>query len=32
MTTYVREGHGWYGASLLDTYAKTIKFIKENVY
>jgi acetyl esterase/lipase len=32
MTTYVREGHGWYGVSLLDTYAKTIKFIKENVY
>jgi acetyl esterase/lipase len=31
MTVYPSEGHGWYGTSLLDTYAKTIKFIKENV-
>jgi acetyl esterase/lipase len=32
MTTYSHEGHGWYGPNLVDTYAKTIKFIKENVY
>lgn len=32
MTTYALEGHGWYGKNLVDTYAKTIQFIKENVY
>jgi len=32
MTTYRGEGHGWYGTNLMDTYAKTISFIKENVY
>lgn len=32
MTAYALEGHGWYGKNLLDTYAKTIQFIKENVY
>lgn len=32
MTVYPNEGHGWYGNNLLDTYQKTIKFIKENVY
>jgi acetyl esterase/lipase len=32
LTIYPREGHGWYGANLLDTYAKTITFIKENVH
>lgn len=31
MTTYALEGHGWYGKNLVDTYAKTVKFIKENV-
>lgn len=31
MTAYAMEGHGWYGKNLLDTYAKTIHFIKENV-
>jgi acetyl esterase/lipase len=31
MTAYAAEGHGWYGKNLLDTYAKTIQFIKENV-
>jgi len=32
LTTYPTEGHGWYAANLLDTYAKTINFIKENVH
>lgn len=32
MTVYTGEGHGWYGNNLLDTYQKTIEFIKENVY
>jgi acetyl esterase/lipase len=32
MTTYSQEGHGWYGTNLLDTYTKTVSFIKENVY
>ncbi len=31
MTVYSAEGHGWYGNNLLDTYQKTIEFIKENV-
>jgi len=31
MTVYQGEGHGWYGNNLLDTYQKTIDFIKENV-
>lgn len=31
MTSYSGEGHGWYGANLLDTYAQAVKFIKENV-
>jgi dipeptidyl aminopeptidase/acylaminoacyl peptidase len=31
MTVYEKEGHGWLGANLLDTYAKTISFINENV-
>jgi len=31
MTTYALEGHGWYGKNLLDTYRKTVHFIKENV-
>jgi acetyl esterase/lipase len=31
MNVYKGEGHGWYGANLLDTYKKTIRFIKENV-
>ena len=31
MTTYPTEGHGWYGANILDTYAKTIAFIQQNV-
>jgi acetyl esterase/lipase len=31
MTSYALEGHGWYGKNLLDTYTKTIRFIKENV-
>jgi acetyl esterase/lipase len=31
MTTYALEGHGWYGKNLVDTYAKTVKFVKENV-
>jgi len=32
MTSYTAEGHGWYGKNLSDTYAKTIRFIKENIY
>lgn len=32
MTIYQGEGHGWYGPNLLDTYQKTIDFIKENVF
>ena len=32
MTVYQGEGHGWYGNNLLDTYQKTIDFIKENVH
>ena len=31
LTVYPAEGHGWYGASLYDTYKKTADFIKENV-
>jgi acetyl esterase/lipase len=31
MTTYALEGHGWYGKNLVDTYTKTIQFIKQNV-
>ena len=31
MTVYPGEGHGWYGNNLVDTYQKTIDFIKENV-
>lgn len=31
ITFYQGEGHGWYGKNLLDTYQKTIDFIKENV-
>lgn len=31
MTSYASEGHGWYGKNLVDTYTKTIEFIKENV-
>ena len=31
MTSYPTEGHGWYGANILDTYAKTIAFIQQNV-
>lgn len=31
LTIYQGEGHGWYGNNLLDTYQKTIDFIKENV-
>ena len=31
MTAYGAEGHGWYGKNLSDTYAKTVKFLKENV-
>ena len=31
MTIYQGEGHGWVGNNLLDTYQKTIVFIKENV-
>ncbi|MEJ7676982.1 MAG: alpha/beta hydrolase [Segetibacter sp.] len=32
MTVYPGEGHGWYGNNLLDTYQKTIEFIKENIH
>lgn len=32
MTIYQGEGHGWYGNNLLDTYQKTVDFIKENVH
>lgn len=32
MTIYSGEGHGWQGNNLLDTYQKTIDFIKENVF
>jgi acetyl esterase/lipase len=32
MTSYVAEGHGWYGKNLSDTYNKTVEFIKENVH
>ncbi len=32
MTVYPGEGHGWYGNNLLDTYQKTIDFIKQNVH
>lgn len=32
MTVYEGEGHGWTGNNLLDTYQKTIDFIKGNVY
>ncbi len=32
MTVFTKEGHGWYGNNLLDTYGKVVKFIKENVY
>ncbi|HEX8675594.1 MAG TPA: alpha/beta hydrolase [Segetibacter sp.] len=31
LTVYSAEGHGWYGNNLLDTYQKTVEFIKENV-
>ena len=31
MITYPTEGHGWYGANILDTYTKTIAFIQQNV-
>jgi acetyl esterase/lipase len=31
MTVYPTEGHGWYGNNLVDTYAKAVRFIKENV-
>lgn len=31
MVTYPTEGHGWFDANLLDTYAKTIAFIQQNV-
>ena len=31
LTIYKNEGHGWFGDNLLDTYQKTINFIKENV-
>lgn len=31
-TVYSGEGHGWYGNNLVDTYQKTIDFIKENVF
>jgi len=31
MNVYVGESHGWYGSNLLDTYAKTIAFIQQNV-
>lgn len=32
MTVFTKEGHGWYGNNLQDTYEKVVKFIKENVY
>jgi acetyl esterase/lipase len=31
MTVYQNESHGWYGSNLLDTYAKTIAFVQQNV-
>ncbi len=31
MFTYVGEGHGWFGANMTDTYARTIAFVKANV-
>lgn len=31
MTIYPGEGHGWYGNNLVNTYQKTIDFIKANV-
>jgi acetyl esterase/lipase len=31
MVTYPTEGHGWYGANILDTYTKTVAFIQQNV-
>jgi acetyl esterase/lipase len=31
MTSYALEGHGWYGKNLVDTYSKTVEFIKKNV-
>jgi dipeptidyl aminopeptidase/acylaminoacyl peptidase len=31
MKLYTGEGHGWYGNNLLDTYARTVAFIKQNV-
>lgn len=31
MKIYAGEGHGWYGNNLLDTYSKTVAFIKQNV-
>jgi len=31
MTSYALEGHGWYGKNLVDTYTKTVEFIKKNV-
>ncbi|WP_018616729.1 alpha/beta hydrolase [Segetibacter koreensis] len=32
MTVYPGEGHGWSGNNLLDTYQKTVDFIRENVH
>lgn len=32
MTAYANEGHSWLGPNLLDTYAQSVKFIKENVF
>jgi acetyl esterase/lipase len=29
MKLYAGEGHGWYGANLNDTYARTVAFIKQ---
>ncbi|HEX8332333.1 MAG TPA: alpha/beta hydrolase [Segetibacter sp.] len=31
MKLYTGEGHGWYGKNLLDTYSRTVAFIKQNV-
>jgi acetyl esterase/lipase len=31
MIAYSGEGHGWYGNNLVDTYSKSVEFIKENV-
>ncbi len=31
MTVYAGEGHGWYDSNILDTYGKTITFIRQNV-